>query len=457
MHNGIIGAGRAGWAMAGQAGRRSLGGTWTAAPGPATLHQPARRPLTTDGGTRPSGGAAGKRLSGNRAVVQHTPVPAKRRDGRIDALRGLALLMIFADHVPPNVVNWYTLHNFSLSDAAEVFVFLAGTSSMLAYGRAFERDGAVAGLRQIAARCAKIYAVQVVLFLLTMAFSWVRRQTGYPTPIAGPLLDAGWVGVLRGVVLDALPTYLDILPLYLVLLAIFPLIYAAARVSPWLALAASGAVWLEVNVWHNMNLPNVLSADGWYFNPFAWQFLFTIGALSTAYLQPARAASRNGWRLRLLCLAYLAFGLLETLDWAHWGLPDLSPMDIGQPDKTLLSPLRLLSILALITLVFSSPGLEKLCSLRIMRPMVACGRHSLEVFATGCLLAYASRSLFDVFGTSWLLQAGVNVVGIGVTFAVAQGLERHRVDRAAVKTSAASGPKRIHTGNLTTPGFGTGG
>ena len=364
--------------------------------------------------------------------------------------------MIFVDHIPPNVANWYTLHNFSLSDAAEVFVFLAGTSSMLAYGQAFRRYGIVAGLRQIAARCAKIYAVQATLFLVTMGLAVVRRQARYANPIAGPILDAGWIGILRGLAFGALPTYLDILPLYIVLLGLFPFVYALSRVSPWLALAASGGVWLEVNVRQNLNLPNMLSSDGWYFNPFAWQFLFTIGALSAALLRPVGDVPPNRARLQLLCLAYLAFGLVETLDWAHWGLPDLTPLNIGQPDKSLLSPFRLLSIVALIYLAFSSPRFEGWCGRPFMRPLAACGRHSLEVFATGCLLAYASRFLFERFGAHWPLQVGVNVVGVSTTFAVALLLEKHRASRAAGSAQAGSGLEGLRADGMATPSNNSG-
>ena len=62
--------------------------------------------------------------------------PAKRIDG-IDFWRGLALLMIFIDHVPENVFQHVTQKNFGFSDAAELFVFLAGVSVALAYGTRF--------------------------------------------------------------------------------------------------------------------------------------------------------------------------------------------------------------------------------------------------------------------------------------------------------------------------------
>ena len=71
--------------------------------------------------------------------------PAKRIDG-IDCWRGLALLMIFIDHLPENVFQHVTQQNFGFSDAAEVFVFLSGVSVALAYGtRFFDGETVVAG------------------------------------------------------------------------------------------------------------------------------------------------------------------------------------------------------------------------------------------------------------------------------------------------------------------------
>jgi hypothetical protein len=63
------------------------------------------------------------------------------RDHRIDFFRGLALIFIFWDHVPHNPLGQITLRNFGFSDAAEVFVFLAGYAAVLAYGKVLAREG----------------------------------------------------------------------------------------------------------------------------------------------------------------------------------------------------------------------------------------------------------------------------------------------------------------------------
>ena len=44
--------------------------------------------------------------------------PLGARDHRIDILRGLALVSIFINHIPGNVLEPFTHKNFGLSDSA---------------------------------------------------------------------------------------------------------------------------------------------------------------------------------------------------------------------------------------------------------------------------------------------------------------------------------------------------
>jgi hypothetical protein len=354
-------------------------------------------------------------------------------------LRGAALLMIFVDHMPGNPVSLVTLHNFGFCDAAEVFVLLAGVASMLAYGRVFARDGMAAGLRKVGARCLRIYLCQVFLLLTTLAVVrfWTERFGMKPTLIA-PLLDAGPEGLLHGLLLHALPGYLDILPLYIVLLAVFPVVYLAMRVGKWLALAASLAVWAAANLDDRLNLPNWLDAKGWYFNPFTWQLLFVVGAALAVALQGGGGSlPRNRW-LSGLAAVYLGFAFLETAPWADWGLPSLRLFAMAAPDKSSLSPLRLLDIVALFQLIFSSERLRDLARHRVARALEACGKHSLEIFALGCLLALFGRLVFRTWGRDWELVTLVNATGLLVMCVVALWMERGRRAAAPQPLAAAA-------------------
>ena len=53
-------------------------------------------------------------------------VPSQQRDLRLDFFRGLALIFIFIDHIPENVLSYFTLQAFQFYDAAEVFIFVSG-------------------------------------------------------------------------------------------------------------------------------------------------------------------------------------------------------------------------------------------------------------------------------------------------------------------------------------------
>ena len=51
---------------------------------------------------------------------------AGERELRLDLFRGLALWLIFIDHLPPNILTWFTIRNYGFSDATEIFIFISG-------------------------------------------------------------------------------------------------------------------------------------------------------------------------------------------------------------------------------------------------------------------------------------------------------------------------------------------
>lgn len=359
-----------------------------------------------------------------------SPASAPQRDHRIDVLRGLALLMIFVDHIPANVLSLATMHNFGFCDAAEAFVLLAGMSSMLAYGRAFERSGAMVGLRRILRRWVRLYVFQLGLLMTTLVVVYLwTSYFGFEPRIVGPLLNDPWAGLLHSLTLRAVPAYLDILPLYLALFAVFPLIYASLRFNIWLTLALSGALWAAANLMPGLNLPNWVTGGQWFFNPFAWQFLFALGAALTILLARYDGElPRLRW-LAWLCGLFLIFALIETVPWNDWHLPDLRPIALPGPDKTTLAPLRLIDILALTYLLFSADRVRTIAASPLLRPVDVCGRHSLEVFSVGCIAALFGRLIFRTYGPGPAAQVAVNAIGIAAMWLVAFYLDRRQARR----------------------------
>jgi hypothetical protein len=99
---------------------------------------------------------------------------------------------------------------------------------------------------------------------------------------------------------------------------------------------------------------------------------------------------------------------------------------MAAPDKSSLAPLRILNVLALMYILLSAPAIVRLARSSSLRPIEACGRHSLEVFSVGCVLALCGRLMFLMEGRTLLLQVLVNVLGLGTMFVVGLWLDRDR-------------------------------
>ena len=369
--------------------------------------------------------------------------PPFPRDARVDLLRGLSLLSIYVDHIPKNILADYTLHNFGFSDAAEIFVLLAGFSATHAYNSVFERHGLKVGLGRVFLRCLHIYGVQVALLVGTFLLVGLwERAYGTQSVIMGPLLRDGWHGALRGMSLRALPAYLDILPLYILLLAAFPLVRFGLARSIAGTLAGSALLYGLANLFH-LNLPNLVDpadAAHWYFDPFAWQALFVIGcALAIAARRGSRLVAAPPRALLALCWVY-AGGCLLVLDaWKLWPPPlpgdfyATSPLIgiLGNEPKTYVSPWRLADVLAQVYIVLTSPAMAAVARSRALRPVVACGRNSLPVFAVGCALALVGRLIFRTAGVTVAAQVMVNVAGLGALLAFGLILDARKAARSS--------------------------
>ncbi|WP_415485828.1 OpgC family protein [Acetobacter sp.] len=354
--------------------------------------------------------------------------PTRRaRDHRVDALRGIALLMMFVDHMPQDLLNRLTIRNLGFADAAEIFVLLAGYASWLAYGRGFSKYGTGETLRRIAARCGKLYVAQTLMLISSVVIirTW-RNFTPVPVDFLEPELAHGLENFWRVFLLDALPSNLNILPLYMVLLGVFPLMYVLIRVNRFVALGLSAALWLLINLDPTVNFPNWLDPDGWYFDPLAWQFLFMLGACGAI-----EAEKRGGnlpsfpW-LKIGCCCYLFFSLFEAFPWGQWGLPAFRPFDLTSPSKSTLAPLRLLDVLSIFYLVQSSTLARTFSETRFGQALALCGRHSLEVFTVGTVLDLIGRLIFTTFGEGWFLQAIINLAGLWILYRVTVVYERKR-------------------------------
>jgi hypothetical protein len=207
------------------------------------------------------------------------PMSAHARIDAIDFWRGFALLTIFADHMPYTVLAHVTHRNIGLSDAAEGFVFLSGMSAALAYGPRFFDGRIVPGLRAVGRRLLTLYGVHILLSFVALIIVMLVAvlvdddvmEDEDRLVVSNPVR-----GVLAILDLAHQIDYSNILPLYIVLLFVTPGLIMLARMHERLMLAISAFVYLVARAC-SVNIPTWPAEDGWFFNPFAWQLLFTIG------------------------------------------------------------------------------------------------------------------------------------------------------------------------------------
>src|SRR4051794_1140023 len=253
------------------------------------------------------------------------PIVGTERELRLDLFRGLALWLIFIDHLPPNILTWFTIRNYGFSDATEIFIFISGYTAAFVYGRAMLERGFIVATARILKRVWQIYVAHVFLFTIFLAeISYVANHFENPLYTEGmgvlDFLKQPDVTIIEALLLKFRPVNMDVLPLYIVLMIIFPPMLWLLLRLPNVALAAS--VVLYAITWEfGLNIAAYPTGE-WYFNPFAWQLLFIFGAWCAL-----GGAERLGPVLRsritvVLAIAYLLFAFAITLT---WHIPRLGP------------------------------------------------------------------------------------------------------------------------------------
>src|SRR6266851_9530121 len=107
--------------------------------------------------------------SQERSLGMHAPVVTTGRDLRLDLFRGIALWLIFLDHIPSNMVSWLTIRNYGFSDATEIFVFISGYTAAFVYGREMRERGTVVASARVLKRAWQVYVAHIFLFVIYMA------------------------------------------------------------------------------------------------------------------------------------------------------------------------------------------------------------------------------------------------------------------------------------------------
>ncbi|NVZ18266.1 OpgC domain-containing protein [Pseudomonas costantinii] len=359
------------------------------------------------------------------------------RDPRIDFFRGLALIFIFWDHVPHNPLGQITLRNFGFSDAAEVFVFLAGYAAVLAYGKILQRDGYWIASLKILRRTWVLYVVHIFLLAMLMGIVFFANSHVETRDLVAEMGLTHFVTHPQQALTDELllrfkPNLMDPLPLYIVLLAGLPLVLPLMLRKTWAVVAISTTIYL-LAPWMGWNLRAI--ADGvWYFNPVTWQLLFVLGGAAALYSQKDRPVETRPLIHQPMFIAAAIYVLVAGVLTVSWRWPEIHDAlmptllsDLIYPiSKTDLSPVRLLHFLALAYVTAKLLPTDGWTRNWLARHVCQMGRYSLEVFCLGVVLAPLADMLNALMDDALVMQLLTAIVGVALMAGLAAWLELNK-------------------------------
>jgi hypothetical protein len=251
-------------------------------------------------------------------------VPEKRaRILTLDLMRGLFLLIIFADHlgfIPSFPFQYFTHSSAAFASAAEGFFVISGVLVGYIYGPRI--------LTSLKACTKKIWKRAGLLYVLSVVFTLVYTVWAHLLPDgyarAVPLESSFFDIIFKTFTLQYQFGWADFLARYAVFMAIAPLlIWLVAKRFAWLVLILSGAVWF---FWRDQPILQVYTA---------WQLLFTAGITLGYYLPTIEKWAKKIPRIPSLILWWsFVFGMVlsyilvimwmnvTTIDWSPPGIPE---------------------------------------------------------------------------------------------------------------------------------------
>jgi hypothetical protein len=337
--------------------------------------------------------------------------------------------VIFVNHVPGNLLEHLTPRNYGFSDAAEAFVFISGLSVAIAYYAKLPQGEVLDVIRRCFRRSFELYRLHLILTGAAIALFSI----GYVISEEVALIEAhgrnmvfgdtarGVTGIL---LLGHQLGYFNILPLYIALMLWAPVAMLLLRIHVALAIAVSVGIYILARA-DILAFPSWPEMGRWFFNPFAWQLLFTLGIASgpllvrqgLPYLRVLFASAVIVLGASLVIMTE-AFGLAPGLLWKAFVDLDLVKSDLGLG--------RLFHFLALAYVVTQIRLGELLHRTVFGAEMRRLGRNALPVFAAGCVLS----ALGEVTMTLAAVKTSASPQVVGMVFTLfgiiaLLGLARH--------------------------------
>jgi hypothetical protein len=379
----------------------------------------------------------------------------------IDAIRGFCLINIFINHLTLGQLNALSPSRFAFSDSAEAFVLLAGISCYLAYG---PREGIAFFPKRAAAMWARaqtLYVFYAITALASIAILAASHVFVAPIDPAGSPLALtekhGLATYAWHVLTMQQPAGLAaILRLYVVLLLLAPAYVWLASKRYWYPLVPATAIWLVAGHF-GLAEKESLTGDRLVLTVLPWNFVFAAGVAIGAGLagrvrlptSRAAIALAAGLVLAPLVCVMAAGHSPEMVAWIA-AKDDSFWSGVSKP---LASPLRVAHVLALAYLIAAlreAPVVRLVHKVSPDNPLSRLGRHSLQVFTCGAIIAtIGDQLLWSLFSTDALQRASPGALAVEMALAaIGVAAMLWVADRSGKRRSAPDDPQSGISGPL---------
>ena len=364
----------------------------------------------------------------------------KPRDARLDAMRGLFLIIMAGVHVP-TPLSHVCQDPVGCNGAAEGFIFLSACLAGWVYGKASLPADWTTMSRRIWKRVWQIYLVHLAVLLPIVLIAWTLASS--LPPLANHFSDflaKPWGSLALIPLLLHQPPLFDILPLYIIFLGVTPWLLKFARQRGWtMLLAVSALGWLAAQFKLDDRLigdpARLLPLHLGAFDLLAWQFLWLCGvAIGETSLRRQIVPAR--WRLAVAAAASLIVLSAFVFRRGFWPQVWTNPDIFLWMDKWKVGPLRVLNAAGWVFLFLAwNPHPPKW----LLAPTALLGRNSLSVFACHLPLVITAGVIVRQFAPPDAVQTAIGLLVIALLFVWA-GWWEHRKRRriAAAGTAGAS-------------------
>ena len=365
----------------------------------------------------------------------------KARDMRLDAVRGMFLVIMAGVHVP-SPLSHALQEPFGFTSAAEGFIFLSACLAGMVFGKTYLKSGWTEMSRRVWNRAKLVYIVHLAVLLPVALIAWLyARQVA---PLANHFHDF-LLHPLGSLLLIPLllhqPPLFDILPLYVVLLLATPFVLVAAKRHGWgIVLSVSFLGWLAAQLpATHFPADALLPLRGGSFNLLAWQFLWFSGVALGEFSRRGEIISA---RFRKIFFVAAGSIVLAGLCARHGIIPSASinPTIYLWMDKWTLGPLRLLNFAAWVVFLLAwNPRPPAV----LMEQTALWGRHSLAVFALHLPLVVCAAAVIQMFPMTDVEKIFLGLSVIAAISIWVAWLEFNSQQRKQISATAAPAQPRL--------------